>query len=302
MAVLQANRARASSCGRVMGVAAVGMLLAIAGCDDLKSRKLVKEGNDQYKKGEFKAAVVKYDEAIALNPGLTKIWINRAYACQSMFVPGVKSPENDKAAGCLIESLDKAVEQDPKRQDLRNLLIQAWLDAGRFDTALAYFQGLIDKDPKNLEAVKTMPVILMKAGKYDEAVKWMQRRIELEPQNPEAHYAVGVMYWERLHDHLEIKGEQRRKMADDALGPLNKALELNSKYVEAMTYTNLVYRERALGWDVNVEEEKKHADEDIKKAKEWEEKALSLLRANALNAPKEKDDSKGKDAKEKKKG
>ncbi len=268
------------------------VLLLAAGCDDLSARKLIKEGNDDYRKGDFKAAVAKYDEALKLNPTLAKGWINRAYACQAQFTPGMKSPENDKAADCIIESLDKAFQLLPERKDLLNLKIQAWIDAGRYEVALAYFKGLVAKDPKDLETVKTLPGILLRAGKADEALEWYKKRCDLEPDNPEAYYAIGVFNWERLHDKAQITGEKRIKMADEAIAPLSKALQLNPKYIDAMTYINLVYRERALGWDVNVPEQLKKQQDDTAKANEWQQKALALLRAAAPTDKKEppKDD------------
>lgn len=274
------------------------VLLLGAGCDDLSARKLIKEGNDAYRKGEFKEAIARYDEAIKLNPALPKADINRAYACQAMFTPGLKSPENDKAADCIIESLDRAYKALPERKDLLNLKIQAWIDSQRYEPAIAYFKGLVARDPKDLETVKTLPGILMRANKFEEALEWYKKRCELEPTNPEGFYAIGVVYWERLHDKAQITGDKRIKMADEALAPLNKALQLNPKYIDAMTYINLVYRERALGWDVNVPEQLKNQQQDTARANEWQQKALALLKAAAPTEKKEppKDD-KSKDKK-----
>ncbi len=267
-------------------------LLLAAGCDDLSSRKLIKDGNDDYRKGDFKAAVAKYDEALKLNPTLAKGWVNRAYACQAMFTPGATTPENNKAADCIIESLEKAFQLLPDRKDLLNLKIQAQIDAARYDVVIAYFKGLVTKDPRDLESVKTLPGILLRAGKAEEALEWYKKRTELEPENPEGYYAIGVFNWERLHDKAQITGEKRIKMADEAIAPLSKALQLNPKYIDAMTYINLVYRERALGWDVNVPEQLKKQQEDTAKANEWQQKALKLLREAAPTEKKEppKDD------------
>ncbi len=274
------------------------VLLLAAGCDDLSARKLIKEGNDDYRKGDFKAAVAKYDEAIKLNPGLPKADINRAYACQAQFTPGLKSPENDKVADCMIESLDRAYKALPERKDLLNLKIQTWIDAQRYELAIGYFKALVAKDPKDLETVKTLPGILLRAGKAEEALEWYRKRCDLEPTNPEGYYAIGVFNWERLHDKAQITGERRIKMADEALAPLAKALQLNPKYIDAMTYINLVYRERALGWDVNVPEQLKKQQDDTAKANEWQHKALALLKAAA--PPEKKEPPKDDKSKEKK--
>jgi tetratricopeptide (TPR) repeat protein len=267
----------------------LGMVGAGTGCDDIRARKLVKEGNDLYRKGEFQEAIKLYDEAALLKPDLAKVYVNRAYAYQQMFAPGDTSKQNMERAEGLITSVKKAREFQPEREDLRNLLIQVWIDAKKYDDALAFFKLILDKDPKNLEAIQTIGVIYSKWGKFDEALTWYKKRTEIQPNHPEAFYAVGTLIWEKLHadsqngpDKLTIPKPERLKLCDDAIAQLKKSLELNPKYIDAMTYMNLTLREKAIS-----EESLEKGQVDVKEADEWMKKALELQKQAAAAKPAE---------------
>ena len=286
-------------CGRLVGAAAFLSLFVLpilgTACEDVQARKLVKEGNDLYRSGEFKQAVAKYDEAEKLKPDLQVIYINRAYAYLQLFAPGANTPDNNAAADGAIASYKRFLTFEPSRRDVRDLLIQLWLDSGHYDDALAYFKSVLDKDPKNLEAVKTIGIINSKAGKFQDALTWYEKRAQLEPNNPEGWYAIGTLCWEQLHNHppdtpgtppnpQAITGPQRLALSDHGIHALQKAVELNNKYTEAYTYSNLLYRERALGHGdtqnpLTGPAAAAAAQEDIKKADENMKKALELIRA-----------------------
>jgi tetratricopeptide (TPR) repeat protein len=277
---------------RLASAAAISSILLVGtACQDVHARKLVKEGNDLYRAGEFKGAITRYDEAEKLKPDLKQIYINRAYAYLMQFAPGSNTPESNKAAEGAMASYSKFLELEPNRKDVRDLLIQLQLDSAHYDEALAYFKRVLDKDPKNLEAVKTIGIINSKAGRFDEALSWYQKRAELEQSNPEGWYAVGTLCWERLHTHAEITGPDRLAMADKGIDALATALKLNDKYAEAYTYTNLLYRERAIGHgDVNDPKAGQAAADagqaDLKKADENLKKALELLRSAKASSTK----------------
>jgi len=283
----------------LVGVSALLALLAGGtGCEDVHARKLVKEGNDLYRAGEYKGAVDRYNEAEKLSPHLRVIYINRAYAYLLQFAPGSNTPENNAAAEGAITSYKRFLEFQPNRKDVRDLLIQLWLDSGHYDDALAYFQGVLQKEPNNLEAVRTIGIINSKAGRFQDALKWYEKRASLEERNPEGWYAVGTLCWEQLHNHgpdggAPLMGPPRLALADHGIHTLEKALALNNKYIEAYTYTNLLYRERALGHGDTTDPlfgqaAATAAQEDTKKADEYMKKALELIRAQQASKPDQK--------------
>ena len=288
---------------RLGGVATCFLLLTVGtGCEDVQARRLIKEGNDLFRAGEYKAAVEKYNEAEKRNPEIGKLYINRAYAYQQQFVSGTDTAENKAVADGAIGSYKKFLQFEPQRKDVRDLLIQLWLDSRHFDDARNFFQSVLNRDPNNLEAVRTLGVIEAKVPNFEGALKWYERRAEIEPRNPESWYAVGTLIWEQLHNHgadsaQPLMGPERLALADRGIAALEKALRLNDKYTEAYTYANLIYRERAIGHGDTTDPllgQTAHAlaDADLKKAKEYFDKAMTLLRAQQAASKVEKEKKK----------
>src|SRR5262245_44441211 len=113
----------------------VFVLFAVGGCEDIQARKLVKEGNDLYRAGDYKQAVARFNEAEKLKPNLAVIYINRAYAYLQQFAPGSNTPDSNAAADGALASYKRFLELEPGRSDVRDLLIQLWLDSAHYDEA-----------------------------------------------------------------------------------------------------------------------------------------------------------------------
>lgn len=71
-----------------------------------------------------------------------------------------------------------------------------------------------------------------------------------------------------------IVGQQRVDLADIGIKYLERAIALRPKYQEAMTYLNLLYRQKSFAYFDDVPK----WQENVDKAKEWMDKSLGLLR------------------------
>jgi len=222
-------------------------VLGATGCEEIRARQLIKDGNDFFRKGEFKQAVAKYREAQGLRPEMPQIYLHRAYAYLALFVPGDTAKENQAVAKDAIDAFNDYLKRRPEDEKTRQLMIQTLIDSGRYDDALAFFQRKLDTNAKDLEAIKALGVISSKAGRFEDGLGWYDRRAQVTPTDPEAFYAIGTLCWERLYQRSDKAGEARLAVADRGIAALKKAMDLKPKYVEAITYVNLLYRERALG-------------------------------------------------------
>ena len=227
-----------------------GVLLAMAagtGCQEIRARQHIKSGNDYYRKGEYKLAVASFKKAEAIRPDIVQVHLHQAYAHLSLFIPGDTTPPNQQEAKEAIDAFNRYLALRPADEKTRQIMIQTLIDSGRYDDALNFFKAKLDKNPKDLEAIKALGVISSKAGRFEDGLKWYERRAEVTPTDPEAFYAIGTLCWERLYQRSDKAGEARLAVADRGIAALKKAMDLKPKYVEAITYVNLLYRERALG-------------------------------------------------------
>jgi Tfp pilus assembly protein PilF len=262
----------------VGGIVAAAVLL-LTGCDKLKSRDDINQGIAAFKNAKYPVAIEKFKEAIELDPDNPAARLYLATSYMQQWIPGADSPENVENARRAQEEFNKVLEKDPK--DI---------------TALASLASIAYNSASSLPPDK-------KIEKFDEAAKWQKRVAEVDPKNKDAYYWLGVIAWAKWYPALmtaranlrmraedpgpikdkKVKEELRAQylpMVDDGIANLNKALEIDKEYEDAMSYLNLLIRERADLMD-NPDDYKKQ----IEIADGWVQKALDTKKAKAARVP-----------------
>src|SRR5262249_60430032 len=92
--------------------------------------------------------------------------------------------------------------------------------------------------------------------------------------NPEVYCLIGVQAWDRSYNFPDLDPALRAKIVDDGLQSLNKAVELKPDYFEAVSYINLLYREKA-----KMETDPAKKQEYIDTANQYLQRALAIRRA-----------------------
>lgn len=297
-------RAILSRCGIVLLFAAAWV---VSGCGELSGRRNVRRGNALYKEGRYEEAVRAYEEAERHVPRLPALWLNKGLACRQLILPGTKTPENELAVTCAVEAFSKVKELRPSDPRGDQLYVQTLFDGGRFETLATMYRARVTNDPADLEAVNGLVQVYTSANRWEEALQWYRRRTQLEPHDPETQYAVGVFLWQQLAQRgggpdkaafdprpdpdkpkelkmpplfgeADIAGPERVRLADLGIGHLEKALSLRPKYPEAMTYLNLLYRQKSFAFFFQPAKWQACIDEAIR----WQQRAME---AQAGTAP-----------------
>lgn len=234
---------------RQRAAAAAFLLLAallLPGCNKLKSKQEIKRGNEFYKAAQYQSALAAYEEALRLDPGETKLHKHLGIAYMGMYEPGSKHPKDLEFAEKAIEHLKKYIEAYPEDKKALEYLVSMYLSTERYDDAIAFYQNeLLKRDPKDSKAMQSLAMLYFKKGDFDNGVKWLKERLTIEGNNPEVYYLIGVQAWDRSYNSPDIDPELRAKIVEDGLQALNKAIELKPDYFEAVSYINLLYREKA---------------------------------------------------------
>jgi tetratricopeptide (TPR) repeat protein len=222
----------------------------------IRARDQLNAGVQAFKSGEYDQAIEEFRQAKALDPSLLKARLYLATACATQFIPGATDEKNSRMA-------EQAVEE---------------------------FKEVLDIDPNNLSAIDGIGSILYHmAGtpfdsvKFEESKSYHQKHILMKPDDPEPYYWVGAIDWgiafhankslREEHNRLEpnkINGsepmpsalaaqfrEQQRRVVDEGIENLTKAMELRPEYADAMAYLNLLYRQKA---DTEATKELREAD------------------------------------------
>jgi tetratricopeptide (TPR) repeat protein len=258
---------------RISVLLALAVLLGTAtGCNKLKSRDRINKGVAAFKNAQYEQAVADFQEAVQLDPDsdTAKLYLATSYAYQ--VVPNLMDPGN-------LALAQKATDG---------------------------FNAVLAKDPNDLTALKQIASIDRNIQKFEQAKQDELKVMQLAPNDPEAYYIVGFVDWTQAYknaiailaaDGLTDDGEGNKKMTKAAcakmqaantdlvnqgLQNLNKAVELNPTYDDAMQYIQLTYRRKA---DLDCGNDAARKD-DLAQADEWIQKAMGARKAN--EAAKEK--------------
>ncbi len=261
-------------------VLAGALLVFSTGCEKLQSRDEMNKGVQSYKNNKYADAVKHFKEAVRLDPTNQNAQLYLATSYMIQWVPGADSPDNKKNYDMAHSEFQKVLKSDPT-----NSLALASMASMAYNSASA---GSPDQ----------------KMAALDDARKWNQRRIEVDPKDSEAYYYLGVIGWAQAFTSLRDVRVQEKMKADDpgpikdaktrdelkakyqqmidtSIEDLKKCLAIDKENEDAMSYMNLLLREKA-----DLEDSPEASKADIAQAEDWSNKSLEMKRIKATRPAK----------------
>jgi tetratricopeptide (TPR) repeat protein len=249
-----------------VGAATMLTLMSTVGCAKLKARDQLVKGVQSFKAGHFEDAVDHFQNSINLDPDYDVARLDLAAAYSSQVVPNLDTPDNMKVA----------------------------------HQALDQFNIVLSKNPHDIIALRQIASIHRSIKQFDQARADELKVIAEDPNDDQAYYTIGVIDWTQAYKNATtILGAVG--LTDDGLGNakkpkdvclklqqantelvnagmenLNKAVEINPTYSDAMDYLNLNYRRKA---DLACDDDAARKA-DIAKADEWVAKATGARKEN----------------------
>lgn len=242
------NRPSRSGTARRFALFAIAALIALAGCDELTSRREIQQGNKLYLEGRYAKALEQYDAALKRTPDLTIGHHNAGLAYHKLFQPGVDTPENKALAEKAAFHFTKYLEDEGGDQKIISLLTTIWLDSEQYDKALKYWGDVLAKNPDSRDVLEKLANINRQAGQFDKALEWHMKRVDLE-KDPGAKVKaltdIAQMQWSRLQKP-ELVDAERVAVVDVGLAALQKAEKLDPKSGVVHSLIASLYQHRAL--------------------------------------------------------
>ncbi len=260
---------------------------ALAGCDKIKSKQAIKKGNEFLKAAQYQSALAEYEEALRLDPGETRLHKHIGIAYMGMYQPGSKHPKDLEFAQKAIDNLKQYVQAFPEDSKAREYLVSLYLNAERYDDAINFYQTeFLRRNPRDSKAMQSLAMLYFKKGDFDNGVNWLKKRLEVEGNNPEVYYLIGVQAWDRSYNFPDLDPALRAKIVEEGLVSLNKAVEMKPDYFEAVSYINLLYREKAkMETDpAKKQEYTETANKYLQQALEMRKQAQEKAKAEAAQA------------------
>lgn len=262
-------------------LAAVVLSGSLTGCKKLEARDNLNKGVAAFKNAKYPDAVQFFTKAVDLDPTFATARLYLATAYMNQYIPGAESPENVEMA----------------------------------KNALANFQKVLEADPKNATAVESIASLFYlesqgttkleeKLARLENARQWYQKLTEVDPNRKEAFYSLGVIAWAKWYPDWNsarskagmkpdapgpLKDKKAREelkakhgqMLESGIASLQRALEIDKEYDDAMAYLNLLYRERA-----DLADTSEGYKKDTEMADDWMQKALDTRKMKAERQPK----------------
>jgi tetratricopeptide (TPR) repeat protein len=216
--------------------------LGSVSCAKLQARDNLIKGQQAFKNAKYEVAIDYFQKAMNLDPSLTmaELYLGTAYSQQ--FIPGAQSPDN-------LEMANKAIKT---------------------------FDNILVREPNNVSAVAGLAFIYQNTYQFQKAHEYYVRQGQLDPTNPIPFYAVASVNWIMVSNKAEPPTvDEQIRLVDEGLKSVDVALNLNQDYDEAMSYKNLLLREKA-----RLAETEDQKALLTKQADDWFNKALDTRKKN----------------------
>jgi tetratricopeptide (TPR) repeat protein len=228
----------------VTGLLVTGLsMMAQAQEPSIQARDTLNQGVTAFRNGNYQSAIELFKQAVDLDPSFTPAELYLATAYAQTLLPGRQSPENLALADNAIES----------------------------------FRRVLRQDPNNTAALLGLAGVYQKTEKFQDAHDTFLAVSKLDPQNPVPFYSIGAIDWILVFNKINpLPSGQQSLLIEEGLSNLDTALALNPRFEDAMTYKNLLLREKAR---LAVDPQEKTRLTAL--ADDWFNRALETRKANA---------------------
>jgi tetratricopeptide (TPR) repeat protein len=273
-----------STTHRIAIVVALSMLVPLAGCDRLRQRAALRDGNHFFKAQEYEKAIGEYAKILQSDESDWQANYLTAVSHMALYHPGSTHPKDREYADAAIAGFARCLTlTPPTAEDLekvRGYYLSMLISVNEHGRAVEFLEGLLRERPDDARLVAQIASLYANQGDFPNALKWFERRAELDPANKESWYTIGVLCWERSYKGgVMVSTEERRQLIDQGFAALERAIAIDPDYFEALSYVNLLHRElarvQAEGNDYAAAQESiKAADGYLKRALEARKKQM----------------------------
>ena len=199
-----------------LAVLVIGLSVVTAACgrysiSSIRSLKAFQDANRYYQRGEYEAAIGRYEDAVALKPDLGFAYFFLGNSYDNLYKPARKGePDNDAHLPKAVANYERAIEmlagsEDPQEQEIHKLsydyLIAAYgtdkLDD--FDKAEPVARQLIALDPSEPSVYQALAKMHEDRGEYEVAEGLYLEAIDARP-NDAFGYQILAGYYNRQGD------------------------------------------------------------------------------------------------------
>jgi tetratricopeptide (TPR) repeat protein len=277
------------------------------------AERLFKDANQLYQQQQYREAARRYEDAIAANPGLSDAYFFLGNSYDNQYRPTLRGePANDLlieravshyriaaqksqnpaikrlAQQYLVNAYGPEKLNDPSQQEslLRQMigtdpndpanyfvLANVFEQSGDYERAEQLLLKAREVQPSDPSVYTTLAAFYNRQGDFAKTMETLHARAEKEPTNPEAYYTIATYYWEKAYRDFTSQQADKVQYVQEGHRAVDKALELNADYPEALTYKNLLLRVEA-----SLMDDPERQQALIKEANQFRDRAIEIQR------------------------
>jgi tetratricopeptide (TPR) repeat protein len=170
----------------------------------------------------------------------------------------------------------RMIELNPNEPTNYFALGKIYEDSGEYELAEQMFLKGRDAKPNDPTVYTVLAGYYNRQGDFAKTIATLNERIKIEPNNPEAHYTVAQYFWDKAFRDFRLSDKEKMGFVQDGLQAIDKAIQINPNYMEAITYKGLLFRLQA-----NLEKDPKKQQQLLKDASVLADRANELRKKAA---------------------
>ena len=287
--------------------------------DQLTAMKVIQDAHTQYQRSDWEGAAALYEEVVANDPSMADAYFYLANSYDNLYRPARRGErDNDRYLQMAIDNyiasaemqlsqqmqtlslqylvaaygpdkmndpassepvLQAMIETDPTNPDNYFALAKLYEDSGLYDQAELVFLQVLDLRADDPTVYLQLAGFYNRNEEFDKTIDALRERAALEPNNPEAFYTIATYYWEKAFRDFRLTDDEEGEYVMLGLTEVDRALELNTDYIEALTYKNILLRMQA-----NLTEDLDEQEQLIAEADVLRERAEDLQKRRTAGA------------------
>jgi tetratricopeptide (TPR) repeat protein len=162
------------------------------------------------------------------------------------FLVNAYGPDKLADPGQAVPIIEEMIRLDPTEPTNYWSLAKMYEDAGNYEVAEQQLLKAKEMRPNDSNTYIQLAAFYNRQGEFEKTMSALDERAAKEPNNPEAFHTIAAYYWEKAYRDFRLKDADKLKYVELGLTAEDKALQLKSDYIDALTYKNLLLRSKAL--------------------------------------------------------
>jgi tetratricopeptide (TPR) repeat protein len=175
--------------------------------------------------------------------------------------------------------VQQMIDLEPTEPTNYFALARIYEDNGDYERAEATYLKGKEVRPNDPTVYSTVAGFYNRQGDFEKTIAELNQRVAIEQNNPEAHHTVAAFYWEKAFRDLRLTDAEKIKYVQAGIDAEDKALQLNSEYVEAITYKGLLLRLQA-----NLERNPQRQQQLLREAERLQAQATEIRKKQQAGA------------------